>query len=167
MHSGLERTIPMWLGEDPWLFFQRHRPTTMEEAHWHSHVEINYLSGCAMTYVSAGQRIRVPAERIALFWAPIPHQVVEVEGDGQINCIYVSLQEFMRWNLPVRFRHETMHGGFLVSLGGGTGSILPYLTVGSRTIGGVTRLPRVRHGWGGQRSRQGNGAGQKGSVPPA
>ena len=118
MHTAPEKSIPLWLGEDPWLFFHRHRPTVMVEAHWHSHVEINYLAGCAMTYVSAGQRIRVPAERIALFWAPIPHQVVEVEGEGQINCMYVSLQEFMRWTLPVRLRHETMHGGFLVSLEG-------------------------------------------------
>ena len=117
MQDFLETTIPIWQGEDPWLFFQRHHPLAMAEAHWHSHVEINYLSDCVITYVSAGHRIRVPAHRIALFWAPIPHQVVAVEGEGQINCIYLSLQEFFRWNLPVRFRHEIMHGGFLVSLG--------------------------------------------------
>nr|MDQ2695686.1 helix-turn-helix domain-containing protein [Pseudomonadota bacterium] len=82
--------------------------------------EINYLADCAVTYISGGYRIRVPPRRVALFWAPIPHQVVEVEaqdqGEGQINCVYVSLQEFLRWSLPVRFQHEVMHGGFLVSL---------------------------------------------------
>jgi AraC-like DNA-binding protein len=69
-----------------------------------------------MTYATVGQQVCVLPRQATLFWAAIPHQVTEVSGSGQIHCIYVSLQEFMHWNLPVRFRHELMHGGFLMSL---------------------------------------------------
>lgn len=113
--SGFETRIPVWKGEDPWLHVQRHRPLPLA-AHWHSHVEINYLVDCSLTYVSVGQRIHLPAERIALFWAAIPHQVAEVSGPGEIYCIYVSLQEFMSWKLPAHFNHQVMHGNFLASL---------------------------------------------------
>ncbi len=113
--SGFETRIPVWQGEDPWIYVQHHGVYLMPEAHWHSHVELNLLEEASVTYVSAGRRVSVPEGRLALFWAPIPHQVVEAEGKGRIHCVYVSLQEFMRWNLPVRFRHEIMHGGFLVA----------------------------------------------------
>ena len=113
--DGLETSIPAWHGEDPWLHMQRHRPTPMPAMHWHSHIEINYLVDCALTYVSGSRLISVPPRRIAVFWAAVPHQVTKVEALGQITCVYIPLQEFARWNLPVRFSHEVLHGGFLLS----------------------------------------------------
>ena len=115
MKSGFDASIPAWQGEDPWLFLQRHRLEPMDDMHWHSHIEINYLIDCSMIYTSAGHQIEVPERRIAVFWAAIPHQVTEVTGDGQIICVYVPVQEFMRWNMPIRFSHEVLHGGFLLN----------------------------------------------------
>lgn len=119
-HSGLETRIPPWRGEQSWLCVQRHPPLRMAETHWHSHIEINYLADCAMVYVSNGRRVCLPSHRIMLFWASIPHQVIEIYGDGLLTCLYVSLQEFMSWRLPVRFCHEVMHGGFLLDSEQGT-----------------------------------------------
>ena len=116
MYSGPETTIPSWYGEDPWLFIQRHRPAPMAEAHWHKHIEINYLLDNAITYLSNGCQVNVEPGNIVAFWAAIPHQVTAVEGMGEIICVYLSLQEFMRWNLPIRFSHEIMHGGFLLGV---------------------------------------------------
>ena len=116
MYSRFEKTIPVWQGEDPWLFIQRHRPAPMPDTHWHSHIEINYLIDTAITYQSGGCQINVAPRKIAVFWAAIPHQVTVVESTGEIICAYVPLQEFMRWNLPIRFSHEVMHGGFLLGI---------------------------------------------------
>lgn len=113
---GFEATIPVWRGEESWLCVEREPPRRMTDTHWHSHIEINYLVDCAMTYTSGNQEVYVPARRIALFWASVPHQVTEVEGSGQLTCVYLPLEEFMRWGLPVRFCHEVMHGDFLMSL---------------------------------------------------
>lgn len=113
--EGLETNIPVWHGEDPWLYMQRHQLAPMTATHWHSHIEINYLSDCSLTYASGGRAVRVPPRRIVVFWAAVPHQVTEVEDIGLITCVYVPLQEFTRWNLPVRYSHEVLHGGFLLS----------------------------------------------------
>jgi AraC-like DNA-binding protein len=70
-----------------------------------------------MIYASGEERIAVPQSRIMLFWAAIAHRVTEVHGSGKIICVNVSLQEFCHWNLPTGFRHQVMHGGFVVTLG--------------------------------------------------
>ena len=116
MDTSFATNLPVWQGQDPWLYVESHPLTPMPDIHWHSHIELNYLVSCSMTYVSGGAQIHVPPRRIVLLWASIPHQVTEVRGDGEITCAYVALQEFTRWNLPVRFRHDVMHGGFLISL---------------------------------------------------
>ncbi len=114
--SGLEKRIPAWAGEDSWLHVQYHAPLPMAESHWHNHIEINYLHTCSMVYECGSQRIVAPQGRIVVFWASIPHRVSEVHGNGRLTCLNVPLQEFWRWRLPTRFRHEVMHGGFLVTL---------------------------------------------------
>ena len=121
MYGGLETRITAWTGEDPWLHIQHHTPEPMSESHWHNHIEINYLPTCSMVYISGDERIAVPRSRIMLFWAAIPHRVTEVHGAGKITCVNVSLQEFCHWNLPTRFRHQVMHGGFVVTLGNDDG----------------------------------------------
>ncbi len=116
MYSGFETRIPAWAGEDPWLHVQHHTPLPMPESHWHNHLEINYLQSCSMTYLCGANELSVPPCQILLFWASIPHRVTEVRGAGTITCINLPLQEFWRWHLPTRFRHELMHGGFLMGL---------------------------------------------------
>lgn len=113
---GFEAAIPVWHGEDPWLFVQRHRPEVMTHNHWHSHIEINYLPHNAMCYLSSGRSIEIAARQIVLFWATIPHQVTATEDQGDIICIYLPLQEFMRWPLPIRLSHAVMHGSFLLGV---------------------------------------------------
>lgn len=117
LDDGFEVSIPAWHGEDSWLWAIREPPHRMDHPHWHRHVELNFLAGCSMTYRCGEHQLRVPAGHIALFWAAIPHQVVATHGDGELTCLYLSLAEFMRWKLPVRFSHEVMHGNFLVATG--------------------------------------------------
>ncbi len=101
-------------GEPP-LVIERHRAAPMPETHWHSHVEVNYLAAAAMTYAIGGREVEVPSRRIALFWAAVPHQVVAVGDDSEIAIAYLPLQEFMRWPLPLGFRHAVLHGDFVVA----------------------------------------------------
>ena len=57
-------------------------PYTMEAAHWHGHVEVNFLTGAAMTYVIDSDQIEVPADQLVLFWAGIPHQLTRITPQG-------------------------------------------------------------------------------------
>lgn len=89
-------------------------PLMMPRAHWHSQVEINYLSAGFMTYLLNGRLVRLPANHIGVFWATAPHQVVEVEGDGEIVVVYLPLLDFLQLPLPNDFRQTIMRGGFLI-----------------------------------------------------
>lgn len=89
-------------------------PQLMPRAHWHGQVEINFLSDGFMTYLVNGRLVRLPAQHIGAFWATAPHQVVEVEGDGDIVVVYLPLLDFLQLPLPNDYRETIMRGGFLV-----------------------------------------------------
>ncbi len=89
-------------------------PQLMPRAHWHSQVEINFLSEGFMTYLVNGRLVRLPAGHIGVFWATAPHQVVEVEGEGRIVVVYLPLLDFLQLPLPNDYRETIMRGGFLI-----------------------------------------------------
>jgi AraC-like DNA-binding protein len=47
----------------------------------HNEIELNLLESGWVTYLLGGQKVRVEAGRLAVFWAAIPHQIVEY-GEG-------------------------------------------------------------------------------------
>ena len=96
------------------LFTECGPPQMMPRAHWHSQVEINFLSDGFMTYLLNGRLVRLSAGHIGVFWATAPHQVVEIEGDGEIVVVYLPLLDFLQLPLPGDFRQTIMRGGFLV-----------------------------------------------------
>ena len=102
-------------GQENRFGFQRHTPEIMENSHWHGHIEINFLFGCSADYLINGQKIHVPAERMIVFWASIPHQMVDYQGDGEMINIYIPLQVFLSWKLPAEFNNLLLHGEVLVS----------------------------------------------------
>lgn len=75
------------------------KPITMQEPHWHGHVEANLISGAAMTYFFDDREIVVPENRLVIFWAGIPHQLTRVHPTGngpmQLNNIYVPADAFL------------------------------------------------------------------------
>ncbi len=89
-------------------------PVMMPSAHWHSQVEINFLSSGSMTYLINGRLIRLPAGHIGVFWATAPHQVVDADNSGEIVVIYLPLLEFLQLPLPGDYREAIMRGGFLI-----------------------------------------------------
>ena len=67
------------------------KPTLMERAHWHGHVEANYIRNARMIYFVDGQRIVVEPDHLVLFWAGIPHQLVAVDARGVLETLVRSL----------------------------------------------------------------------------
>ena len=58
-------------------------PATMERPHWHGHLELNFIRNAAMHYVIDGEKITVEPGQLLVFWAGIPHQLVEVESRNE------------------------------------------------------------------------------------
>jgi AraC family transcriptional regulator, melibiose operon regulatory protein len=74
-------------------------PYTMENAHWHGHVELNFLTGASMTYVVDTDQVEVPEGQLVLFWAGIPHQLTGITAQGdaaaKLTNIYLPFDTFL------------------------------------------------------------------------
>lgn len=75
------------------------KPITMEHAHSHGHVEMNHVRGGRIHYIIDGEKIIVEANTTAVFWANVPHQLVNVEQTGaaaaELCNIYLPLDVFL------------------------------------------------------------------------
>lgn len=75
------------------------RPYIMEMPHWHGHVECNFCEAAEMVYDFNGIRIIVPPETFVIFWAGVPHQLVEVNRQGtalpRLSNIYLPSDMFL------------------------------------------------------------------------
>lgn len=77
-------------------------PRVMMHPHWHGHIEANFAIDFEMEYDVDGRAITVPPNRLVLFWAGIPHQLVDVRpvtDNGPKLCnVYLPLDSFLMMN---------------------------------------------------------------------
>lgn len=91
-------------------------PQLMAAEHAHGHIEFNWLSAGAMTYRLDGRQVTIPAGRLVLFWAGIPHQTIGIAGGPARQCnLYLPLDSFL--HMPnLGSLTEIMLGGGMVAL---------------------------------------------------
>ncbi len=82
----------------------------MVRADRHNEVELNYLPAGTLTYMMGGRRVTIPANRLALFWAATPHQIIDLSGDRPYTVVTIPLAWFLQWKLPDRFMKALMAG---------------------------------------------------------
>ena len=75
------------------------RPQLMPREHFHGHIELNWLTAGNMDYVIDGHPLNIPANRLVMFWAGIPHQTMRVDygpSDDSRQCnVYLPLDTFL------------------------------------------------------------------------
>ncbi len=74
-------------------------PARMLRPDRHNEIELNLLLTGSLTYLLGGRRTTINAGKLAIFWATIPHQIVEFEGDAPYFVVTVPLIEFLRMGL--------------------------------------------------------------------
>ena len=94
------------------FMIERHIAGAMNAAHWHDHVELNYLLDGQMTYIFNGRQEQVEAGRLVLFWAAIPHRTVAVTPNAPLVCIYLPLVDFLGLPIDRGVRQSIMQGRF-------------------------------------------------------
>lgn len=91
-------------------------PQIMAEPHWHGHVEVNLITGGRLIYDMDGDMLEVPANRAAVFWAGIPHQLTEVIAEGserpRLANLYVPLDAFLFMPHIGELQVSLLGGGF-------------------------------------------------------
>ncbi len=90
-----------------------HIANAMNAAHWHDHVELNYLLDGQMTYIFNGRQEKVEAGRLVLFWAAIPHRTIAVTPNAPLVCIYLPLVDFLGLPIDRVARGRIMQGQIL------------------------------------------------------
>ncbi len=94
-------------------------PKTMEASHWHGHIEANFLTGARMTYALDEARVVVEPDQFVLFWAGIPHQLIDImpTGDQPVRLanIYIPFDAFL-FMPHIADLHVMLLGGAVVAL---------------------------------------------------
>jgi AraC family transcriptional regulator, melibiose operon regulatory protein len=94
-------------------------PQLMTAEHWHGHIEFNWLTAGSMDYMFDGRPVTIPANRMVMFWAGIPHQTTNLDlgpnNDSRQCNIYLPLDAFLYMpNLGALT--EIMMGGGVIML---------------------------------------------------
>lgn len=88
-------------------------PACMPRPDKHAEVELNWLRTGSLTYLLGGRRVTIPAGRLAIFWAAIPHQIVAFEGQHPYYVVTVPLGEFLGMGLPSEFTQRLLEGDLM------------------------------------------------------
>jgi AraC-like DNA-binding protein len=90
-------------------------PQVMPASHWHGHVEVNFLTGAAMTYAFDGGDIEVPEGTLVLFWAGLPHQLTRLArrpgSEAELCNIYIPVDAFLFMPHIARLQVAVLGGG--------------------------------------------------------
>ncbi len=90
------------------------KPTRMSRPDRHNEIELNLLTAGSLTYLLGGKRPTIEAGRLGIFWAAIPHQIVEIEGDTPYFVATLPLGEFLRAGLDLSFVNRILQGELMV-----------------------------------------------------
>ena len=86
----------------------------MSRSDRHNEIELNLLESGRLVYLMGGQKVVVPAARLAAFWAGIPHQIIEFECLTEYFVLTIPLSWFLQWRLPDRLTQPILHGRMIV-----------------------------------------------------
>jgi AraC-like DNA-binding protein len=93
----------------------RCHPNLMELPHRHSDIEINFLLDGEVVYLHRDRVVPIQANQLALFWAAIPHQLVERPTQCDFCILTSPFEQFLAWNLPDRLTHPLLLGELLTN----------------------------------------------------
>ena len=86
------------------------RPTPMRRPDHHNEVELNYLESGSITYLLGGNKTVLTAGRISLFWAAIPHQVIDYGSGTSYFVATIPLPWFLQWRMPDKLVQPLLQG---------------------------------------------------------
>jgi AraC-like DNA-binding protein len=86
------------------------RPSPMRRPDHHNEVELNFLESGTVTYLLGGTKTVVEAGKLSVFWAAIPHQIIDFGNETAYYVATIPLQCFLQWRLPEKFVQPLMQG---------------------------------------------------------
>jgi len=88
---------------------QRWTPMPMQRADRHNEIELNLLKQGSLTYLLGGNTVTIPAGRLAVFWAGIPHQIISSKDKTEYFVATIPLAWFLQCRFPAHFVDAILH----------------------------------------------------------
>jgi len=88
----------------------RWNPSPMRRPDHHNEVELNFLGSGWVSYLLGGQKIRLEAGRLSVFWAAIPHQILDYAPKTEYFVATVPFSWFLQFRLPEGFVQALLRG---------------------------------------------------------
>jgi AraC-like DNA-binding protein len=96
--------VPYGLRCDQW------QPILMNRPDRHNEIEVNFLEQGSVTYLLAGHKVTVNSNRLALFWAAVPHQIISFEGRHPYYVLTIPLACFLSFKISNNLKKTLLHG---------------------------------------------------------
>lgn len=80
----------------------------------HNEIELNLLERGSLVYLMGGRRVTVEAGQLTVFWAGVPHQVLEFRGLAEYFVLTIPLAWFLQWRLPDHVTQPILKGATIV-----------------------------------------------------
>lgn len=84
-------------------------PEPMKRPDRHNEIELNLLKKGSLTYLLGGNTVTIPAGRLAVFWAAIPHQIISSTGKAEYYVATIPLAWFIQCQFPAHFVDAILH----------------------------------------------------------
>jgi len=88
----------------------RWTPAPMRRPDHHNEIEVNFLTKGGVTYMLGGRKLRIEAGQLGVFWAAIPHQILECEPDSPYYVVTIPFAWFLQCRLPEQFVQPLLRG---------------------------------------------------------
>ncbi len=79
----------------------------------HDEIELNFVERGRLTYLLGGQQVVVQPGKLTMFWASIPHQVIDFGGVTFYYVITIPFGSFLKWSFPRSLLTRLMMGEML------------------------------------------------------
>jgi AraC family transcriptional regulator, melibiose operon regulatory protein len=87
----------------------------MPQSHRHIDLEINLIERGQFVYLLGGKRVYVESGQLALFWAAMPHQLIEVAPDTYTHWLTMPLAWFLKQSFSTRLTKPVLEGLLLIT----------------------------------------------------
>jgi len=91
----------------------RWTPSPMRRPDHHNEIEINMLQSGWVIYLLGGRKVRIEPGRLSVFWAAIPHQIIDYDRNTEYFVATIPLSWYLQCDLPERMTQSLMSGNVL------------------------------------------------------
>ena len=79
----------------------------------HNEVELNFLKSGNVTYLLGGRKVTVTAAHLSVFWAAVPHQIIDFDDEPSYFVATIPLPWFLQWRLPASIVKPLLAGALI------------------------------------------------------